>query len=77
MNDPALLSSDTKVPPCPWNTVMIDCAMVLTFSGSSAWNTGRKPPMSASRSSAGSVRSNGMVAPAGSTVLLSPRRSST
>ena len=64
------------VPPWPWKIVMIDWAMVLTLSGSSARNSGRKPPISASRSSAGSVRSIGMVPPAGSRCSSSPRLSS-
>ena len=64
------------VPPWPWKTVMIDWAMLLTLSGSSARNNGRKPPINASRSSAGSVRSSGMVPPAGSRWSLSPRLSS-
>ena len=64
------------VPPWPWKIVMIDCAMLLTLSGSSARNSGRNPPINASRSSAGSVRSIGMVPPAGSRLSLSPRLSS-
>ena len=55
------------VPPWPWKTVMIDDAMVLTFSGSSARNSGLKPPISASRSSAGGVRDSGMKPPGGKT----------
>ena len=64
------------VPPWPWKIVMIDWAMVLTLSGSSDRNTGRNPPISASRSSAGSVRSTGMVPPPGNRLSLSPRLSS-
>ena len=45
---------------------MSDCAMVLTFFGSSARNSGLKPPISASRSSAGCVREIGISPPAGS-----------
>ncbi|ELP44254.1 hypothetical protein D522_23360 [Mycobacterium avium subsp. paratuberculosis S5] len=41
------------VAPCPWNTVMMDWAMLLTLFGSKAWNSGRNPPISASRSNAG------------------------
>ncbi len=64
------------VPPWPWKIVMIDWEMVLTFSGLNDWNSGRKPPTRASRSSAGSVRSSGMVLPGAIFVLLSPRLSS-
>ena len=55
---------------------MIDSAMVLTLSGSRAWNTGRKPPINASRSSAGSVWVTGIVPPLGSRLSLPPRLSS-
>ena len=37
------------VPPWPWKIVMIDWAMLFTFAGSSARNSGRNPPISASR----------------------------
>ncbi|COW89703.1 Uncharacterised protein [Mycobacterium tuberculosis] len=68
------------VPPCPWKTVMSALAMLFTFAGSNARNTGLKPPINASRSKAGDVRDNGMSPPGGSRSLAplpSPRLSST
>ena len=41
------------VPPCPWNTLSSSPDNALTWSGSSARNSGRNPPISASMSSAG------------------------
>ncbi|CFE47952.1 Uncharacterised protein [Mycobacterium tuberculosis] len=54
------------VAPCPWNTVMIEEAMLLTLSGSNVWKSGRNPPSRASRSKAGWVCSSGIVAPGAS-----------
>ena len=51
------------VSPWPWNAAISWPESALTWSGFSALNNGRKPPISASRSSAGEVRSIGMVSP--------------
>lgn len=53
----------------PWKTVMSALAMLFTFAGSNARNTGLKPPINASRSKAGDVRDNGMSPPGGSRSL--------
>ena len=60
------------VAPCPWNAAISWPVRALTWSGSRARNSGRKPPINASRSSAGAVRSRRIVPPGGS-FLVAPR----
>ncbi|SLI39864.1 Uncharacterised protein [Mycobacteroides abscessus subsp. abscessus] len=65
--EPPLSSSDTSVPPCPWNTCNSASVRSFTWPGSRPRSSGLNPPSSMSRSRAGAVRSLGMVPPAFST----------
>ena len=52
-------------PDSPWNTWMISAESSFTCAGSSARNSGRKPPTSVLMSSAGRVWDSGINDPAG------------
>ncbi len=68
-NDDVFDSSDCRVPPSPWNTWMSAALSALTSCGLRPCVTGFSPPSSRSMSSAGAVRSSGISAPAGNTLV--------
>ena len=66
VSDAVLCSSPLKLSPSPWKTEITSAESLLMSVGDSAWNNGLNPLNSTVRSSAGSVRSIGIVPSAGS-----------
>ncbi len=65
VSEAVFCSSALRLPPSPWNTEITSAESRLMSAGERAWKSGLKPLKSTDRSSAGMVRSIGMVASAG------------